>query len=85
MSDKDFEEMERKANEYFAELERREKELKEAYNSGVQAGIKQMEDKMLSASQKGNPIELSDGNVVFVQSDIDHLHSIFSDLERGGN
>lgn len=59
--------------------------LEKEYRRGLQDGIKMQEQKMLSASKTGNPIELSDGNVFFVQSDIDHLHGIFAELERGGN
>lgn len=80
MSDKDFKEMERKANEYFAELERREKELEDAYNSGVESGIKQMKDKMLLACETGTPIEI-DGKAYFIKSDMQNLHDIFADLE----
>lgn len=80
MSDKDFEEMERKANEYFAELERREKELEDAYNSGVESGIKQMKDKMLLACENGTPIEINN-KAYFIKSDIQSLHDIFADLE----
>ena len=80
MSDKNFEEMERKANEYFAELERREKELEDAYNSGVESGIKQMKDKMLLACANGTPIEI-DERAYFIKSDMQNLHDIFANLE----
>ena len=55
--------------------------LAREYRMGFQHGIKVQEQRMLLASQTGNPIELSDGNVVFIQSDIEHLRSIFADLE----
>lgn len=55
--------------------------LEREYHRGFQHGIKVQEERILLASQKGNPIELSDGKVVFVQSDIEHLHMIFADIE----
>lgn len=55
--------------------------LEKEYHRGLQHGMKMQEQKMLSASKTGNPIELSSGEVVFVQNDIDHLHGIFADLE----
>ncbi|MBQ6886284.1 MAG: hypothetical protein IJN54_02065 [Lachnospiraceae bacterium] len=56
--------------------------LENEYRRGFKHGTKVLEKRIISASQKGNPIELSDGTVVFIQSDIEHLHSIFAELEN---
>ena len=55
--------------------------LEREYHRGFQRGIKVQEERILLASQEGKPIELSDGKVVFVQSDIEHLHMIYADIE----
>ena len=57
--------------------------LENEYRKGFVHGTKTLEERIISASQKGNPIELSDDTVVFIQSDIEHLHSIFVELEKG--
>lgn len=59
--------------------------LESEYRRGFRHGTKILEERIVSASQKGNPIELSDGNVFFIQSDIDHLHSIFAELENNND
>lgn len=74
------EEMERKHNEYFLELERREKELEDAYNSGVEAGVKQMMDKIQKHCELGKPV-LANGELYFFKDARQNLIDIMDDID----
>lgn len=60
----------------------KERELKRLldteYQKGRDYGIKLMEQKLLHAYKKGNPIEL-EGRAYFLKSDMDNLRDIFRD------
>lgn len=71
--DKMLEEQEREAM-------KRRKEVEDSFNSGVIAGIKLMEQRMLLACENGTPIEIG-GRAYFVHSDLMNLQCIFADLE----
>ena len=47
---------------------------------GFNEGIKYMKEKMLSVCDTDKPIEI-DGKAYFVQSDKEHLHKLFNDIE----
>lgn len=80
MSDKDFEEMYEKANEYYTELERREKELEDAYNSGVKAGIKRMMDKIEKHCELGKPV-MANGELFFFKTARQNLIDIMDNID----
>lgn len=61
-----------------------ERELKimldQAERSGIEKGIRLMQERMLLACENGTPISIN-GRAYFIKSDMQNLHDIFSDLE----
>lgn len=61
-----------------------EKELKmkleSEYWRGIEHGIKIMEERLLLASENGNPLDI-EGRACFLKSDMENLQAIFEDLE----
>lgn len=55
--------------------------LEQAERSGIEQGIKLMQNRMLLACENGTPINI-EGRAYFIKSDIQNLHDIFSDLEE---
>lgn len=54
--------------------------LRQVYLKGIQDGKVQEQQKILSACENGNPIEI-DGRAFFIKSDLQNLIDIFADLE----
>ena len=52
------------------------------YKKGVSEGRKQMEEKLVCASETGQPIVINE-QAWFVKSDLQNLRGIFADLENG--
>ena len=67
-------------DEKFAEIEQREKELEDAYNSGVEAGIKQMMDKIQRHCELGKPV-MANGELYFFKTAQENLIDIMDDIE----
>ena len=59
-----------------------QKVLNIQYRKGVEDGIRIMKQRMLMACENGTPIEI-DGRAFFVRSDLQNLHDIMDDLEKG--
>lgn len=55
--------------------------LEQAESNGVLIGIKLMQERMLLACKNGTPIELPDGRVYWVQSDIEHLRAVMDSIK----
>lgn len=78
--ERNFEEFCKVMDEKFAEIEQREKELEDAYNSGVEAGIKQMMDKIQRHCELGKPV-MANGELYFFKTAQENLIDIMDDIE----
>lgn len=59
-----------------------EQELKAKLEQAEIRGIRLMQNRMLLACENGTPIELLDGRVYFIQSDLEHLKQIMNAIEK---
>ena len=55
--------------------------LDQAEKKGIELGIRLMQNRMLLACENGTPIELPDGRVYWVRSDIEHLRQVMDSIE----
>ena len=78
--ERDFEGFKKMMDGKFAELEQREKQLYDAYNSGVEAGIKMMMDKIQKHCELGKPV-MANGELYFFKTAKQNLIDIMDDLE----
>ena len=61
-------------------MEEIKKEMEKVYNEGVQAGIKQMENKIQKHCELGKPV-MANGELYFFQDSRQHLRDIMDNLD----
>ena len=64
----------------YAKIEQRKKELEDAYNSGVAAGVKQMMDKIQKHCELGKPV-MANGELYFFKTARQNLIDIMDDID----
>ena len=78
--ERNFEEFAKMMDKEFGKLEQREKELEHAYNSGVEAGVKQMMDKIQKHCELGKPV-MANGELYFFKDCRQNLIDIMDDID----
>lgn len=56
--------------------------IETAEQRGIVKGIQMMQQKMLSACEKGTPVELFNGRLYWIQNDIEHLNQVMDSLGK---
>lgn len=67
-------------DESYAKIEQRKKELEDAYNRGVEAGIKQMMDKIQKHCELGKPV-MANGELYWLKDARQNLIDIMDDID----
>ena len=54
--------------------------LDQAQKSGIEIGVRLMQEKMLLACENGTPIEI-DGKAYWIQNDMEHLRQVMDSIK----
>lgn len=54
--------------------------LDQAQKSGIEIGVRLMQEKMLLACENGTPIEI-DGKAYWIQNDMEHLRQVMNSIK----